>query len=132
MQPDRGGSLAAEVGVRHLLARLAEEGADPGVLVGVADPDLLAVLLEKKVGGPLQRVVGHAEHPLGGLVVGIERGLPLAQRLPLRVAEERRPGPVEGVGVPEAAAADAGAGDDEDVLEDGHPEDPAETELGIQ
>ena len=39
------GALAAEERIGDLLARLAEEGADPGVLVGVADADLLAVLL---------------------------------------------------------------------------------------
>ena len=121
--------LAPEVRVGHLLARLAEEGAHPRVLVGVARADLLAVLLQEQVSGALERIVGHPEHSLGCLVVGVELRLPLAQRVPLRVAEEGGPGPVERVRVAEAAPADAGAGDDEDVLEDRHPEDPAEPDL---
>ena len=55
--------------------------------------------------------------------------LPVAQLVPLRVLEEGRAGSVERVGVTEAAAADAAAGDDEDVLEEGHPHHPAEAEL---
>ena len=129
MHPDLAGPSPPKYGSGTSLPGLAEEGADPGVLVSVADPDLLAVLLQQEVGRSLQRIVGHAEHLLGGVVVGIERRLPVAQRIPLRIAEERRPGAVEGVGVAEAAAADAGSGDDEDVLEDGHPEDPAEPDL---
>src|SRR5262249_20063528 len=56
-----GRALAAEVGVRNLPAGLPEEGADPGVLVGLGDPDLLAVLLEEEIGRALERIVGHPE-----------------------------------------------------------------------
>ena len=122
--------LAAEERVVHLDAGLAEEGADSRRLEGVPDSDLLAVLAQQVVRRALVRVGRHPQHALGGVVVGAELGLPVGQLAPLGVAEEGRAGPVERVGVAEAASPDPGAGDDEEVLEGGHPEDAAQPELG--
>ena len=122
------GPLAAEEGVGDLDPRLVEEDPDLGVGEGLADADLLAVFLQQLVGRADAFVLDHAEHPLCRVVVGRELPLPVAQLVPLRVFEEGRAGPVERVGVAEAAAADAAAGDDEDVLEEGHPHHPAEAE----
>jgi hypothetical protein len=123
-------AVAAEVGVGHGPAGLAEEHADAGRRVGLRHAPLLGELAQQRVGGPLALVLGDAEHLLGGLVVGRERRRPVLELAPLRIAVEGGAlgGPVERVGVAEAATADAAAGDDEDVLEERHAEDPAEAE----
>ena len=123
-------ALAAEVGVGDGLARLAEEDADAGRRVGVLDAQLAGDLAQHAVGGALALVARDAEHLLGGLVVRGERGLPVLELRPLRVAVEGRAlgRAVERVGVAEAAAADAAAGHDEDVLEQRHAEDALEAE----
>ena len=124
------GPLAAEEGIVDLDAGLAEVGADPRRLEGVADADLLAVLAQQVVRRPLVRIGRHAQHALGGVVVGGQLALPVAEPAPLGVLEERRPGPVQRVGVSQAATPDPGAGDDEEILEGRHPEDSAEPEAG--
>src|SRR5436305_14818922 len=105
-----GRSLTSEVWIRNLLSGRPEEDPDAGVAEAVADPDLLSVFLQQRVSGADSLVFGDPEHPLGGLVVGGKVGLPVAELGPLRIAEERRPGPVERVRVSEAAAADSVAG----------------------
>src|SRR5436190_18113111 len=55
--------------------------------------------------------------------MGGELALPVGEPRPLAVAKERRPRPVEGVRVAEAAAADAIPRGDEDVLEDREAKD---------
>ena len=100
------------------MSGLVEEDADPGVGEGVADADVLAVFLQQLVGGADALVLGDSQHPFGGVIVGGQQRLPVAQPGPLRILEERRPCPVERVCVAEAAAADAAAGDDKDVLEE--------------
>src|SRR5262249_9328980 len=72
----------------------------------------------------------HAEHPLRGVVVRRELAFPVAKLSPLRIPEEGWAGAVERVGVAETATADAAAGDDEDVFEEGHPHHSAEAEAG--
>ena len=130
MQPVRLRALAAEEGIVDLDPGLVEEDADPGVGEGLADADLLTVFLQQLVGRADALVLDDAEHALGRVVVRGELIRPIAQLLPLRILEEGGAGTVERVGVAEAAAADAAAGDDEDVLEEGHPHHPAEAELG--
>jgi hypothetical protein len=101
-----------------------------GRRVGLRHAPLLGELAQQRVGGSLALVLGDAEHLLGGLVVGRERRRPVLELAPLRVAVEGGAlgRAVERVGVAEAAAADAAAGDDEDVLEERHAEDAAEAE----
>jgi hypothetical protein len=96
------------------------------VLEGVANADLLAVFLQQLVGGRHPFVVGDAEHALGGVVVRLQLGLPLCEPVPLAVGKERRASAIERVCIAQAAAADAVSGDDEDVLEQRHPEDPSQ------
>src|SRR5262249_26672074 len=121
--------LTAEERVLDVDPGLAEERPDSSRLEGVTNADLAAVLPQQLVRGPDPLVGSDPEHPLGGFVMRRKLVLPVAERAPLLVAEKRRPGPVERVGVPEASAPDSRAGDDEDVLECGHPEDAAEAEL---
>src|SRR5262249_47069546 len=123
-----GRPVTVEVRVWHLGPGLAEEDADPGRLERVAHADFLAVLLEQRVGGGHSLILGDAEHPLPGLVVGSQLLVPLGESLPLGVDEEVRPGAIEGVGVAEAPASDAGSRDDEHVLEERHPEDASHPE----
>ncbi len=124
MQPVRLGPSPSKKGSGTSTPGLVEEDADLGVGEGLADADLLAVFLQQLVGRAYALVLDDAEHSLGGVVVGSEVGLPVAQLRPLRITEEGGAGAVEGVGVAEAAAADAAAGDDEDVLEEGHAQHP--------
>ena len=121
-------ALAAEVGVLDGLARLAEVHADVRLRMGVLDAQLAAQLAQHAVALVVERDARDAEHPLGGVVVRGERLLPVVERGPLRVLEEPLRRPVEGVRVAEAAAPDAAAGQDRDVLENRHPEDPAQPE----
>ena len=123
------GARAAEERIRVRSSRLAGVDADPGRLEGLLDADLGRVLPEQLV-GRTQLVVGaDAEHAFGGLVVGGELDLPVRRQPgPLGVLVEGVAGPVEGVGVAEAAAADPVAGDDEHVLEGRHPHDPSQSE----
>ena len=115
----RAGAAEVRVGDRLVrrLAGSAEEDADRGRVEGVAHPHLVGDLLHHLVGGRVQRVVDHAEHPLGLVVVRRQLGAPVGDVPPLRVVVERRQRLVERVGVDQRAAADPGAGQDEAVLE---------------
>jgi len=124
------GSLTAEVGIGGRHARLAEVDADARLGVGVVGADLAPVLAQQLVG----RVVGDhlrdAEHPLGLVVVGRQRRLPIVELRPLAVGVEALGRAVERVRVSEGAAADAGAGDDGDVAERRQAEDPRRPSRG--
>ena len=123
------GPVAAEVRVGDRDALLAEEHADARLGVGLLRADVLAEAPQQLVGvvvGPDGR---DAEHPLGLLVVRLERGLPvLLEARPLRVVVEALAGAVQGVRVAEAAAADARPADDRHVLEERQAEDPAQAD----
>jgi hypothetical protein len=97
---------------------------------GLAHAHLGGDLPHDLVGRGVDRVLDHAQHPLGLVVVGGELGLPVGDAHPLRVAVEGPQGPVERVGVDERAAADAGPRKDHDVVEQGHPLDAPEAQLG--
>ncbi len=128
------GSLAAEERVGDGLAGPAlpaEEDPDGRLFVGVADAELLAELAQELVGGVVVGVLDDAEHPLGLGVVGRERALPVLHLRPLAVLEERLGGHVQRVGVAEAAAADAAAGDDRHVSEDRQPEDALHPQVRV-
>ena len=123
MQPDRGGPSPPKYGSGTCLPGSPKKTPTRVVLEGVADADLAGVLAQQLVGSGHPLVLGHAEHALGGVVVGSKLRLPVGEPLPLRVAEERGPSPVEGVRVAEAATTDPVPGDDEYVLEQRQPED---------
>src|SRR5207247_5852687 len=98
---------AAEEGIGHGLAGLAQEHADPRLAVGGTDAEVLAELVEQLVGGVVLVVGDDAEHPLGLGVVGAQLAFPVRQAGPLRVGEERHGRHVERVRVAQAAAAHA-------------------------
>ena len=124
------GTVAAEVGIGHPLAGLAEEDAHACVGERIGDPDVPGVLAEQLVGRGHALVLGHPEHALGGVVVGSKLRVPVREPVPLGVAEERGTSPVEGVGVAQAATADPVPGDDEHVLEQRQPEDAPQPQAG--
>ena len=113
------GPGAPEVGVGDVVALLvlrpAEEDPDRRRVEGVAHPEVGGDLLHDVVGRGAQRVLDHAEHPLGLVVVRRQLALPVGDAAPLRVAVERLEGLVERVGVDQGAAADARAGQDQRV-----------------
>ena len=125
------GPLAAEVGVADSLSGRTEEDPDGRLFVALADAELLAELTQQPVDVVVVRVLDDAEHALGLGVVRREGGLPVLERGPLRVFVEGLRRGVQGVGVAEAAAADAAPGDDGDVPEGGQPEDALHAELGV-
>ena len=119
------GSLAAEVGVGDGLARLAEEDARRASFcrcrrrraprrarAAAGRPGRRAGSARRRASAAPRRSGARAPPPS-----------PAISR-PLAVLEERLRRDVERVGVAEAAAADAAAGDDRDVLEGRQPEDP--------
>ena len=123
-------TLAAEVRIGDGHALLAEVHADPGLLVGVPDAEVLAERSQDVVGRVVGGDVGDPEHPLGLVVVGPQRVLPPGvEGGPLRVGVEGGQRPVERVRVAERAAADPGAAGDRHVLEGREPEDPLQAEL---
>ena len=132
MQPVRAGPSPPKKGSGTSAPGLSKK-TPTRVLVKVSPTPISSPYsLQQLVGRADALVLDDAEHPLGGLVVGRELGLPVAQLGPLGVLEEGRAGPVERVGVAEAAAADAAAGDDEDVLEEGQPQNPRMPSFGAQ
>jgi hypothetical protein len=84
---------------------------------GVADAHPLGGRLQVHVGRGHRRVEPYAEHALGLVVVRLQLLLPVGDVTPLGVLEERLRRYVEGVGVVERAAADAGARQHHDVAE---------------
>jgi hypothetical protein len=121
-------SLAAEVGIRDPLARRAEEDAAGRAREGVFHAEVTADLLEQFLALAAARHRLHAQHAFGGVVVRPERGFPVVEPGPLGVLVEGGGGPVEGIGIDQAAPADAGAARNEDVLEGGQPQDAAQPE----
>ena len=75
-QPVRSGPSPPKKGSGTVLPGVAEVDADGGLLVGVADAELLAELAQQLVGGVVVRVLHDAEHPLRLGVVGRERCSP--------------------------------------------------------
>jgi len=67
--PARSGPLAAEVGVADGLARgvVVEEHPDARAVVGLGHAELLAEVAQQLVGRTLAAVLGHSQHPLGGV-----------------------------------------------------------------
>ena len=120
-----GGAFTVEERVGDRLPGRAEVDADARLRVGLVGADLAAELAQELVGGVVRGHGDHAEHPFRGVVVRRERGVPVGQARPLRIAIEAVGGAVERVRVAERAAADAGAGDHHDVAEQREPEDPA-------
>ncbi len=115
----RVGDGAAHLGLRGAVGVLAvaEEDADRGQVEGVADAHGLRDGLEVDVGGGHGRVEADPEHPAGLVVVRPQLVLPVGDRGPLAVLEERGGRHVQRVGVVERSTADARPGEHHDVAE---------------
>lgn len=96
----------------------AEEDADWCHAEGVADSHGFCGLFEEFVGVGHCWVVDNAEHAAGLVVVGGEFVFPVGDVGPLWVVEVGAFWFVEGVGVVEGAATDAGSCEDHDVVEE--------------
>ena len=120
--PQRSG--AAEVRVDAVL--LAEVDADRRPVERVADTHAACDLAHDVLRRGLERSLDDAEHPARELVVGGELLPPVGDLRPLRVVEERVERLVQRVRVDERAAADAGAGEHQQVVEHAQPLDPAQ------
>jgi hypothetical protein len=97
---------------------------------GVADAEVVGHLLHHVVGRRAQRVLDHAQHPLGLVVVGGQLGLPVGDVAPLGVLVERLERLVERVGVDERATADTCAGEDQRVADGIDALDAVAADLG--
>ena len=129
MQPVRAGPSPPKNGSATVSPGVAEVHADARLRVRLLRADLAAELAQELVGGVVGGDGDDAEHPLGGVEVRRERGRPVLDARPLRVAVEAVGRAVERVRVAERAAADARAGDDRDVAEQRQPEDAPQAEL---
>ncbi len=127
---------ATEVGVGDpgalLLAGAAEEHPDRRRVERLPHAHVGGDLLHHVVGRRAERVLDHAEHPLGLVVERLELGAPVGDVPPLRVVVERRERLVERVRVDQRAAADPGAGHDHAVLEGVDPLDAVAAGLGTE
>ena len=121
----------AEVRIVGLDARAAEVDADRGLVERLPSPHLDRDLLHDAidVGGHV-RVANDAEHPRR--LVEVRRQLvgPVGDARPLRRVEELLRRDVQRVGVDVRSAADAGAGEDEHVIEVLDPLDPVQLRRG--
>lgn len=127
---------AAEPGVRDAgagcRAGRPEVHADRHGPEGVRAAEVVRGVLEEPVGVGEQGVVGDAEHAAGLGVVGREFAAPVGDGGPRRALVEGLGRLVERVGVAEGAAADARAGEDEDVAEQRHAQDARAAEAGAK
>ena len=119
MQPVRSGPSPPKYGSATVSPGSPKKTPTRRLAVGVADADVLAELAQQVVGG----VVGRHGRRRRASARPRRSAAPApasqsSRSRPLRVLEERRARAVERVGVAEAAAADAAAADDRDVLED--------------
>ena len=123
------GALAAEERVRDGLAGLAEVDADRRAFVGVAHAELLAELAQQLVGRVLVRVLRRRRASAAPRRSAARASLSQSC-IPAhwRSSKNCFGGHVQRARVAEAAAADAAAGDDRDVLEGGQAEDALQAE----
>jgi hypothetical protein len=128
------GAGSAEERVVDQLAGLlgavtTEEHPDRGHVEAVPDTHVVGDLAQDPVRGGRRRVEPDAEHPARLVVVRGELVAPVGDVGPLPVAVERVGlRLVERVGVDQRAAADAGTGQDDHVLQDPDPLDPEAAE----
>ena len=111
------GAYTAEVGIGRGFARSAEEHADVGDLHAIAAAHFLGHFTQHLISRPQHRIRHGPEHALGGAVVRRQLGLPVAHARPLRIDEERPGRHQQRVGVHQAAAAHAAAGQGENVVQ---------------
>ena len=128
------GPRAAEVRVGHGFSRRfgairTEEHPDGGGHEGVAAPHLVGDLLDDAVGVGERRVLYHAQHPLGLLVVRHQLAAPVGDVRPLLVFEERLRRHVQRIGVVQRTAAHSGTGQNHHVAQRMDPLDAVAPEL---
>lgn len=127
-------SGAAEIGVGDRFARprvlVGEQHTDRGAPVGVGDAHILRDLEQYPIRRGGRRIGRHAEHAGGLVVMRGEFVTPVGDVGPLLVLVEGLRRFVQGIGVDQRAAADAGAAHDEGVLEQGQPLDAETSESG--
>ncbi len=121
--------LALEIGVRGRLAFLAEINADRRQAVGRFAPDLGRRLLHQDVLGGLDGIAHDPEHAPGQVVIRKELIFP-AEPADARPLEEDVGRDIERIGVIEAPAADPGAGQDEDPVQQAQAPGAVEAERG--
>ena len=122
-----GRPRAAEVGVR---AGGPEVDGDVRPAERPARAHPLRDLPHDLVGRRRERHLDRAEHPPAEVEVGSELRAPVGDLRPLRVVVELLERLVQRVRVDERAAADPRAGQDEHVLQEREPLDPAAAEAG--
>ena len=121
-----GRTVPVEIRVGVLNAGLAEIDPHARMAIGLLDAQRGGQLAQQDVAVGVKRHVGDAEHPLRGLVVRVQLGLPVSQLAPPRILKERVAGAVQRVRVAQAAAADTRARRDQNVRERRQPHDPAQ------
>ena len=122
--PGAARALAAEVRVVGLDVGLAEVDAHRGGVECVPEAAPLGNAPQRLVAGAEARARHRAEHPPGGGVVRRHHATPRLELLPQRVVPHGLLGREVGVGVEQAAAAHADAGEDQEVPKQVHPPDP--------
>ena len=122
------GAVAAEVGVGHRLAWLAEVHGTGRAGERIFGAEVTRHLSNQLLRGRVKRHGLHAQHALGGVVVRLQQLFPRRQRGPLPAAEERRLGPIQGVGVDDAAATHTRATGCEHILERRQAQDALQAE----
>ncbi len=123
-------ALAAEEGIRHGFAGLAEVDRHVRLLEGVIPAQLPAHRAQHLVGVGEAGVPGGPQHAQGRLVVGGQLLFPAGQVGPGGRREEGVLGHRQGVGVYQRAAAHAHAREGRHMAQEGHLEEAPEAHLG--
>ena len=99
-------------------------------LEGVPNAHIVGDRLHDEVASRHERVVDDSEHPRSLVVVRRKLLAPVGDVTPLRIIEKLLGRHVQGVRVVQRTAADSGAGEHHDILEDMNPLDAGQSETG--
>ena len=97
---------------------------------GVPNAHIVGDRLHDEVASRHERVVDDSEHPRSLVVVRRKLLAPVGDVAPLRIIEELLGRHIQGVRVVQRTAADSGAGEHHDILEDMNPLDAGQSETG--
>lgn len=124
------GTFAAEVGIGNRLAFVTEKDADLGWAKRTALSQLFRDRFQRAVGGPFARIRGHAQHSARRVVMRTKEGLPIGEIAPRRRIEQLIARFQEDVAVPQTAAADAAAVENQHAVEERHFQDAETAQRG--